>query len=513
MSDLRILVVENNINWQDELRKILQRLGPDVHIDVCSNYNDALPYARHEYYDLAIIDLALLIEPSDSQNSDQLGMDLLRELRNSSQNRGCGLLVLSGYVTKARTRLAFRDYDADDVIDKNDFDNLVFINTVRETILNARLRQAASRNSARYYLNITFNYESLLSSELTGPNRRALHLAEHPLRFDASDLARRADNLNLLVLRGGAEIWRPEASSIGTAIYNHLSKEGRVLADLTSARALAQRLDNLWLQFTGPATGLGIPFELLRDADDYLALDHVLTRRIIKADGVSRNLEQFHSFIHRMQERSETLRILIVGANHDGAIPLAEDEAVSLYETMRVDLQRLGLRHEILLLVGSEATYSRVRAELRYGGYHIFHYAGHGSYQGALPESSGLILKEGTESRVLTAAELNLLLRDLNLQMVFLSCCLGARTATQIGRGDFYGMLEAIARADVPTVLGYRWTVADRSAIFLAKHFYNVLWRTFSPGDALLAARRDVAMEYGRDDETWASPVLLMQNV
>ncbi|HYX72337.1 MAG TPA: CHAT domain-containing protein, partial [Nitrososphaera sp.] len=337
---------------------------------------------------------------------------------------------------------------------------------------------------------------------------------EHFPRFDASDLARRADNLNLLVLKGGPEIWRPEARSIGAAIYNSLAKEGHVLADLTSARALAQRLDNLWLQFSGPAVGLGIPFELLRDADDYLSLDHVLTRRIIKAGGsFSRNLESFHQFINRVQEDSEILRILIVGANYDGNIPAAEAEAVSLYEAMEADLQRLGIAHEIRLLVGNEATYSRLREELRQGGYHIFHYAGHGRYQDTIPEISGLILREGSGSRVLTAAELNLLLRDLSVQLVFLSCCLGARTAAQTGRGDFYGMLEALAHADVSTVLGYRWTVADTSAMFLAEHFYKVLWHTFSPGDALLAARRNVAMEHGRDDETWASPVLLMQNV
>ena len=39
----------------------------------------------------------------------------------------------------------------------------------------------------------------------------------------------------------------------------------------------------------------------------------------------------------------------------------------------------------------------------------------------------------------------NTLLRDTELHLAFLSCCLGARNATKVGHGDFYGMLEALA--------------------------------------------------------------------
>jgi CHAT domain-containing protein len=73
-------------------------------------------------------------------------------------------------------------------------------------------------------------------------------------------------------------------------------------------------------------------------------------------------------------------------------------------------------------------------------------------------------------------------------------------------------MLDALVRADVPSVLGYRWSVDDQGALKLAKAFYESLWKTLSPGRALLAARRSVSMEVtGSDDETWASPVLVQQ--
>jgi hypothetical protein len=94
-----------------------------------------------------------------------------------------------------------------------------------------------------------------------------------------------------------------------------------------------------------------------------------------------------------------------------------------------------------------------------------------------------------------------------------LSCCFGARSDSALGRGDFSGMLEAFAQADVPMVLGFRWSVGDDSALSIAETFHSSLWRCLSPGESLLNARRAAAISAdGRDDDSWASPVLLMQN-
>jgi CheY-like chemotaxis protein len=514
MADLRILVVEDTQNWQDALPRILQRLGGDVRVDVATDYGIALQYVGRERYDLAVVDLALLGAPTDPRESDQLGMELLRELRRSRGNRGCGLVVLTAYPTTARTRQAIRDYAAYDFIEKASYDDRSFVDTARAAILDARQKQAAVRASERYRLTVTFSQEHLIGSELIGPDRRTVYAVPELRRFPAADLARRADNLNLLALRGRVDMWRPEVRSFGEAVYQALASEHRILSDLTGARALAHRFSDLWLEFSGPAVGLSVPFELLRGEDDYLGLSHVLTRRLVEAGvALSRKPEPFHAFLGRLLTTRETLRILIVAANSDGNIPGVEAEATSLAVTIEKDLQSLGIAHEVTLLSSVEATYARVTEALRDGRYHIFHYAGHGRYDDKLPEISGLILPDDAGPRPLTAADLNLLVRDTELRLVYLSCCLGARTAQQVGRGDFQGMLEALTRADVPAVLGYRWTIADAPAMLLALVFYQMLWRSFSPGEALLEARRSAAMgERGRDDETWASPVLLMQN-
>jgi CHAT domain-containing protein len=61
--------------------------------------------------------------------------------------------------------------------------------------------------------------------------------------------------------------------------------------------------------------------------------------------------------------------------------------------------------------------------------------------------------------------------------------------------------------------LGHRWEVGDVSALSLAISFYKKLWVTLSPGEALFEARKDISHGEGRrDNESWAAPVLLMQN-
>ncbi|NIW44190.1 MAG: CHAT domain-containing protein [Gammaproteobacteria bacterium] len=503
MSDLHVLVIDDSENWQEALPDILQRLADNVQVDVAPTYDIALQFVNNKTYDLATVDMSLLGDVLD----DQLGLDLLQEFRDDPRQEGCGLVVVSNYPTPENILRSLREHGAHDFIEKDQFDDEQFLEVGRAAILNARLRQATIKASARYSLTINFNLSSLVGSELAGPNLRSIHAADHPQQFNATDLVRRADNLNLYVLHENADLWRSEARSIGQELYHILTGDRRILGDLASAQALAERSYDLWLRFRGPAISLGTPFELLRDGNDALVLKHILTHAWIQP-GFSRKPGLFHRFLRDLYQDQQTLRILVVGANSDGYIPAAEQEAHLIAESLKRNLQCLGIAHKVTLLSGPDATCTNVSQALQQDGYHLFHYAGHGRFSDQLPEVSDLVLQDG----VLTAADLNLLVSDTPLRFVFLSCCLGSRTAAGVGRGDFHGMLEALARADIPIVLGYRWTVADTPAMDLALDFYHTLWRTFSPGEALLQARRNIARKYGLDDDTWAAPVLLMQN-
>lgn len=512
MGNLRILVVDDKQDWLEEVKQLLQRLGGRVVVDLASSYDEALEQIKRELYDLMVVDLVLSGNSLDPQN--QQGLDLLKVVRQSPTNKYCGLIMLTGHGTITRAKRALHDYHVHDFIEKDKFIYTDLLETARAAILDARLKSAEIRGKERLRLTITFSQEQLIGSELIGPDQHSTYIAVHRRHFSVADLTNRADNLNPLVLKGG-DIWRPLARSIGDEIYEALSADPGVRNSLIAGQALVQHPRDLWLQFSGPPMGLGIPFELLHNGDYYLSYNHILTRRLLQSSPrPSRKTRPFHALLAGLLKQRETLRFLIVGANVDRQIPGAEAEAISLKGTIESDLKQLGIAHHVDLLLGTDASYGKVREMLHNGRYQIFHYAGHAHYDDTLPEVSGLILSNDNDLHVLTAAELNTLVSDTELHLVFLSCCLGARNATEIGHGDFYGMLEALARADVPTVLGYRWTVSDESALRLAQAFYERLWQTFSPGEALLDARVNATLGlHGRDDETWASPVLLMQNI
>ena len=502
----QILLVEDTGKWSRTLTRPLERLGSVVNV---STFSEATEKVEQFTFDLAVVDLSLpdLSGPEDVPG--ERGMRLIEQLRKSERNGTCGLIVVTAH-WKEHIHKAFAEFRVDAFLDKYDFDEAVYTAAVHRAFLQARTDRAAAEEDARYRLNISFSATHLTGSTLVGPGRRRGNTPDHPTPFEATELAERADAFNWMILQGTPAQWRPEFRRIGLAVYEALMKDRYVLGDLFAARGLAKRFSDLSLQFKGPRIGLGVPFELLRDEGDYLALNYVISRQLMVGGAhISHKTEPFYEFFREQTRHKSPLCVLVIGANSDGRIPAAEAEAVAVAHDVETTIQQLGVPCVVDLLLGKEATYDRVRAALKDGGYHLIHYAGHGRFDDEVAEISGLRLI----GKTLTAAELKLLLSDTPTRLIYLSCCLGARTAQQKDRGDFYGVMDALAQADVPLVLGFRWTVADAPAKLMASTFYKHLWLSLSPGRALLQARHSAAMgERGRDDETWASPILLMQN-
>ena len=106
------------------------------------------------------------------------------------------------------------------------------------------------------------------------------------------------------------------------------------------------------------------------------------------------------------------------------------------------------------------------------------------------------------------------LLRKSDVRFFFLSCCVGAKTASNdivnLRGDDFQGIMEGLVRVGIPSVLGYRWNVWDTDAQQFALAFYESLLTDLSLDVATFNARR-VLQETNYYSETWASPVLVMQ--
>jgi CHAT domain-containing protein len=247
--------------------------------------------------------------------------------------------------------------------------------------------------------------------------------------------------------------------------------------------------------------------------NDYLCFESVIARRLTVDDMPGSTTRPFHEFIANIRAADQPLNVLLIGVDSDETIPGAEAEIGEIETRLHRICDSIALPHSIETLSGAAATYDEVRDRLAGGTVHILHYAGHGTFSRILPEESGIVLDGGALARTLTAGELKQLLAGSGVQLVFLSCCVGARTAQHLGRGDFHGTMEAVARAGVPAAVGYRWIVFDDPARAFASKFYEELMTTFSPGIAMLRARIDAASDrlHGRNNSTWASPILISQ--
>lgn len=512
MSGLRALILENEKKWLEAISSSLESIE-GMSVDLTSDVEEALQRVATNYYAIVTVDLSLIGTNSDG-TPDAEGITFLERLRTEQRGVSAAILLVSALATVIDVGGAFEKYGIDAFIDKNRFDEKRLTETARANILKARLRAADRRTEAQHELEITFNDTKLQAADLRGPRLNGRMQIGRNAALGETMFHQRSDELNNLLLEDRNDEWRRLAQETGRAIYDRLIKATGIAEPLALARQASERNAPTVISFTGPGSGLKIPFELITNGNDYLSLEFVITRRLtFHGLPPTKKGERFSRFIRDLVNRQEPMQILVVGVNSDGKIPAAEIELEEVVRVLRSHLRALGIRHVITRLIGAEATYERVSELLASAEYHLLHYAGHGDYRTSDPEKSGVVLGKGAGAATLTATDLKVLLSQTALRCVLLNCCLGAATQAGTASGDFHGTLEAIVRADVPFAIGHRWIIPDEQARLFACKFYEGLFTFFSPGLALLWARIAASSEAegGRENPMWASPVFVSQ--
>ncbi|MDT4955088.1 MAG: hypothetical protein QOJ02_3226 [Acidobacteriota bacterium] len=510
---IRILVVDDEADWRRLLRMILKRhLGKAVQVTAVKDYEKACSAVLRQSYDLVSLDLKL--SPDEFVGSYS-GRALLESIRKESKDPNCGLIVLSGYGTEDIAIESLRDYEVDDYIKKPEVDPnnpQRYVNAVKKALRLSLLRRAAAEIDNRILLTLSFNRQALKDGELKTPGRVTKSHASPRASLNITRLSNVADNIGQKIIYGRKGAWRSIAKKVGRDLYQFL-KNSPTTYDLfmLGREQAATSSSTLHLQFSGPLQNVKLPFELMYE-EDYLVFNHIITRGLSEG---TRNSERFHEFINSLYGKEKSgkpnahpLQVVVVGANVLAATPKCEEEARAVAKSIKRNLELLDIPHHVKLLIGrKDATYPNLEANLR-DGCHIFHFAGHANYVKSVPEKSVIYLYD----KEVSAAGMKSLLRKRDVRLAFLSCCLGAHVGSGMGRGDFYGFLDALSKTGVQTILGYRWPVSDYSASLLAETFYENLFRNFCPAQSLYLARDRAASKIGRDEDVWASPILLMQN-
>jgi CHAT domain-containing protein len=145
-----------------------------------------------------------------------------------------------------------------------------------------------------------------------------------------------------------------------------------------------------------------------------------------------------------------------------------------------------------------------LRRELRRpgAGYHVFHFAGHGSFDG----KEGFIYL-GREKRTPVSAEdlASMLLRCETLRLVVLNACQGAAAGKE---ADAVSIAERLVQRGIPAVLAMTSPILDETALQVVRDFYHSL----SQGRPVEHAVNDLRLHLKRNQLEWAAPVLMMGN-
>ncbi len=123
----RILVVDDDEKWREELVETLQRGG--FHADSASTTTEALEQLNETFYHLLVLDIRMVA--SDPSNIEGINL-LLHELSKRGLSEATKVIMLSAYGTIELMRTSFREYKVVDFLSKDDFDNQVFLENVRQ---------------------------------------------------------------------------------------------------------------------------------------------------------------------------------------------------------------------------------------------------------------------------------------------------------------------------------------------------------------------------------------------
>jgi CHAT domain-containing protein len=516
---VQALIVDDEALAREKLKGVVE--GATLRYGEClyaASLESARRFIDERAFSLILVDLRIPERDNEVYKTDENGMKLLREIRRHKNSREAACLVVSGAGTPTQTREALKELNIYDFLVKNDYDEEGYKQKIRAALFSAAADRAAKAGETKFELAFIITDTHLTFGEMSGPGRFRDLIPDDPLRFKAADLGSRTDEINLLVSseirRRTSNEWRTNARVIGRELYDSLFQNKTFGSLLGAARSSPELASDLRLSFRGTRKSLDVPFELLHDGEEFLASSHPIFRRIATGESAAHKVKAFADWIRELDREDEDLNILLLSSNI-GSLTAVDEEVTRIESLLRRKLAAAGVRHHITRVPSEQATYARA-VELLKPPYkwHMIHYAGHGRWDDDLPEHSALIFHDDSGRRAIPASVLRDMLKKMPTQLCYLNCCLGARSADRVGRGDFYGLMDSVVQADVPIVLAHRWSVSDGMARDMAFAFYDDLFDHWSPVDALFSAREAGIRQspHYRDDPGWLSPVMIAQS-
>lgn len=206
--------------------------------------------------------------------------------------------------------------------------------------------------------------------------------------------------------------------------------------------------------------------------------------------------------------RSDALRMVTLLVSPTGLAPL---DLTREREYIQAALQKVpGIKVEFYDEAGIEALEDALTTNT-----HIFHFAGHGAFEGESDSQTGerkgqgfiLLSDEQRQPVFFSAEQLALNLAGRGVRLAVLGAC-------EAGRRDqvspWSGIAPALTAVGIPAVLGMQYVIIDSSASAFSRRFYRALTMG-QPIDAAVTDGRLAIRNRGVSIHDWGVPVLYMR--
>lgn len=137
------------------------------------------------------------------------------------------------------------------------------------------------------------------------------------------------------------------------------------------------------------------------------------------------------------------------------------------------------------------------------GGFHVWHFVGHGAVNTTGTAGKLQFEKEGGGVSRVGAQELGIMLRGSGVRLIVLDSCESGRLAID----PFRSIAPALIRAQIPAVVAMQFPVQQDAARSFAVEFYRALVEGFPIDACLTEGRKAVLFSTGIDNAYWGIPV------
>jgi len=221
---------------------------------------------------------------------------------------------------------------------------------------------------------------------------------------------------------------------------------------------------------------LFVPFELAHDGEDFLCLKYCIGKRI---------LDETKDFtIPPTCFGAKEFDFIVIESNPKQDLQLKEKEMIKKITEKFI--------MNFMVLKGTDANKDVLRHLILSTPLEIIHFAGHGRFDDANPEKSGILLEDG----ILTANEINKL-KINGFPLVFINACESATLKKINKMKGVGGLARSFLGSGAIGFIGPLWEITDDLAAEFATEFYEqILVHKKSVGEAIKDIKLELKAKY-----------------